>query len=147
MANSKGMLAKVNGTERVLSVGTGHTTAFCRAANAGCTTPISFLKDALGAIDIAKLKRQPDYKVMLETGWVWIVLPPPVEVAWPSAPDVLQRALNSSHEVHSSATELEVAVTIAECMESGDSAIDALNTALSGNPPCATYAQHLCTLA
>ena len=147
VANSKGMLAKVNGTERVLSVGTGHTTAFCRAANAGCTTPISFLKDALGAIDIAKLKRQPDYKVMLETGWVWIVLPPPVEVAWPSAPDVLQRALNSSHEVHSSATELEVAVTIAECMESGDSAIDALNTALSGNPPCATYAQHLCTLA
>jgi hypothetical protein len=36
---SNRMLAPVTGEERFVSLGTGHTTAFCRAANAGCPTP------------------------------------------------------------------------------------------------------------
>ena len=74
MRNSKGMLADVNGSERVLSVGTGHTAAFCRAANAGCKTNISSIKDNAGVIDLARLKRQPGFKQMLEIGWDWTVL-------------------------------------------------------------------------
>ena len=31
-----GLLAKPTGSERVLSMGCGHTAAACRAANAGC---------------------------------------------------------------------------------------------------------------
>lgn len=147
MRNSKGMLADVNGSERVLSVGTGHTAAFCRAANAGCKTNISSIKDNAGVIDLAKLKRQPGFKQMLEIGWDWTVLPARVEVSWPSSPDILQRALNSSHEVHSSATELEVAVTIAECIESGATVEEAIAIAVSGNPPCAAYVSSLATLA
>ena len=147
VAASGGMLAPVSGSERMVSVGTGHTTAFCRAANHGCTTPLAYLQDAVGIIDVARLKRQPDFKVMLEDGWEWTILPWQVELAWSMAPDILQRALNASHEVHSSATELEVAVTIAEGIESGESVEDALKNATAGNPPCTKYAKHLALLA
>ena len=147
VAASGGMLAPVSGSERMVSVGTGHTTAFCRAANHGCSTPLAYLQDAAGVIDLARLKRQPDFKAMLEGGWEWTVLPWQVELAWADAPDKLQRALNSSHEVHSSSTELEVAVTIAEGIESGESVEDALKNATAGNPPCVNYAKHLALLA
>ena len=57
---------------------------------------------------------------MLEVGWDFLQLPWQVEAAWPKAPYVLQRALNSTSEVHSAVTELEGAVTIAEGLESGE---------------------------
>ena len=49
---SKGMLAPVTGKERLRTLGTGHASAFCKAANAGCRTPISYLQDAAGRINL-----------------------------------------------------------------------------------------------
>ena len=90
---------------------------------------------------------QRQYKAMLEKGWEFTQLPWQVEAAWPTSPDLLQRALNSTSEVHSSVTELEGAVTIAECLETGMSDHEAVQTAASGNPLWEPYAKTLAELA
>ena len=90
---------------------------------------------------------QRQYKTMLEKGWEFTQLPWQVEAAWPTSPDLLQRALNSTSEVHSSVTELEGAVTIAECLETGMSDHEAVQTAASGNPLWEPYAKTLAELA
>ena len=141
------MLAPVTGKERYLTLGTGHCTALCKAANAGCRTPISYIQDRAGKINLPFLKMQKQYKQMLEVGLVFLQLPWQVEDAWPTSPDVLQRALNANNEVNSSVTELEVAVTIAECLESGEEEEVAIAVACSGNPLCAPYAEVLAELA
>jgi len=53
ISSSKGMLAVVTGNERALTLGTGHCAAFCKAANAGCSTTISFIATADGKINLA----------------------------------------------------------------------------------------------
>ena len=121
--------------------------AFCKAANAGCRTPISYIQDAAGKINLPFLKMQRQYKHMLEKGWEFIQLPWQVDAAWPTSPDVLQRAMNATSEVHSSVTELEGAVTIAECIETGMTDADAVAAASSGNPLWASYAEVLANLA
>ena len=75
VARSNGMLAPVTGDELYLSVATGHAIAFCRASNAGCKTVLAFIMDKNGFIDIQKLKKQPDFKEMLEEGWDFDVIP------------------------------------------------------------------------
>ena len=40
-----GKLAKVNGSERAMSIGGSHLAAFCKAANKSCTTPQPSLQD------------------------------------------------------------------------------------------------------
>ena len=40
-----GKLTKVNGNERVMSIGGSHLAAFCKAANKSCTTPQPSLQD------------------------------------------------------------------------------------------------------
>ena len=118
-----------------------------KAANHGSRTPISYIKDGNGNIDLAFLKMQPHYKVMLEQGWEFVQRPWLVEAAWPAAPDVLRRALNSTSELHSCVTELEGAVTIAECLEAGEDERAAIDTACSGNPSWLSYAATLAELA
>ena len=141
------MLAPVNGREIALTLGTGHMAAFCRASNAGCKTPISYIKDAHGCINAHFLKMQKDFKSMLEEGWEFRYLPWQVEAAWPDAPALIQRALNATHECRSPPTELEGAVTIAEAIESGDDDKTAIDAAIAGSPVWAGYADKLLTLA
>ena len=143
----KGLLAPINVEERHLTLGTGHCTAFVKAANAGCRTPISFIQDESGCINVEFLKKQKQFRLMLERGWEFTQLPWQVEVAWPSSPEILQRALNSTSEVASAVTELEGAVTIGECLETGESETSAIATATSGNPLWAPYAAVLAELA
>ena len=47
-----GKLAKVNGTERAMSIGGSRFAAFCKAANTYCTTPQPSLQDEYGKIYI-----------------------------------------------------------------------------------------------
>ena len=48
---SNGLLAKISGSERLISVGCGHTAAFIKAAMAGCRTDQLAIQKADGAID------------------------------------------------------------------------------------------------
>lgn len=115
ISRSAGLLAPLNGSERLLSVGCGHTVAFCRAALVSCPTPQASIADASGCLNVQMLtKLDPEFKIMLEKGWSWTVLPWQVEEVWPRLPDLAQRALNASNSVASQTSELETASTIAE---------------------------------
>ena len=147
IASACGMLAPITGRERNLTLGFGHCTDFVKAANAGCRTPITCIQDVAGSTSLPFLKMQRQYQTMLEVGWEFIQHSWQVEAAWPSAPDVLQRALNSTSEVHSAVTEQEGAVTIAECLEAGDDVASAIAAATNGHPIWAPYATVLAALA
>ena len=135
IAQSNGLLAPVKGSERFLSLGTGHMAAFCRAANHGCWTSIGNLQGSSKVIDIIDLRRQHAFKVMLEVGWEFLQLPADVAIAWPMALDIIQRALNASNDVASSSTELEGAVTMAEVLQQGGTDDAAIAAAVENAPP------------
>ena len=150
--SSKGMLAPISGDERFQSVGCGHTSQFIKAAVHGCITPVKSIQNGNGCIDVAKLSRDAEIKSMLDEGWDWEVMPWQCEATWGHEfADTFQRALNASHEVASSISELEVAVSMAECVPGeGATTADwelAQVSATSGNPPCAPYANLLRELA
>ena len=72
---SNGLLANPSGSERYLTVGGGHTTAFCRAAKAGCTTSQPTLADSSGKLNLQQLYADPVLKEMIDCGWDWTIIP------------------------------------------------------------------------
>ena len=140
-AASKGLIPPPNGEEGYMSIGTGHMVSFCRAAVGGCITPFKDLQNDNGCIAVDALKRDVEFKAMLEEGWAFCILPWQVEVTWPTLPEFGQRALNAANAVASDATEWEVAITMSETYEN---MIDpnwelAMQAALSSNPTCELY--------
>ena len=138
---SKNMLAPLTGREEVCSVGTGHTTAFFRAILAGCKTPETGLADANGNLNKEALcKRDKRLEPVLVRGWVWMVMPWQAQFQWPRLPDVAQRALNSSQNVASLMSELEVVVTLAELDAGRDKKKsefkECVQSVMRNNPPC-----------
>ena len=115
-------------------------------------TPMDAIADQHGVIDLAKLKWSEAYTEMLEKGWSWKIFQWQVGETWPQAADIIQRALNASHSVGASMSELEVAVTISDhvVMQIAQGLAAnfeaATNEALGANPQCAGYANKLSTL-
>ena len=147
---AKGLLADLTGEESHVSVGTGHFTGWCRAINAGCRTPFKHLQDTDGRLSQERFARK-DIRlgVLLKEGWVWFELPWEADLAWPQLADLAQRALNSSHSVSSSSTELEVMVSIAQNMsEDDETTLKSVceMTCLNG-PHCAPYIESVGELA
>jgi hypothetical protein len=144
---SHGMLAKVTGSERYVSVGCGHTTQFCKAALASCRTPEPSLADSSGFLNVQQLVlKDPAMRVMLEQGWAWTIVAWQCESAWPLLPDLAQRALNAANTVASQASELEVAASISEfaqlMQDANKGAVDwkkCCEAASSSMPPCVQY--------
>ena len=147
-----GMLAPINGAERYVSVGCGHTAAFVRAALASCVTPQPSIADGSGHLNVQHIcKGDGKLKRMIERGWSWTILPWQVEMTWPMLPDLAQRALNASNSVASQSSELETAASIAEFAQlqgfSGNP-IDwdqCAQAAAASMPPCANYCSTLAT--
>ena len=114
------------------------TAASCRCI--ACATPQVKLQDAAGKLSREALERR-DKRLhpILEKGWTWQVLPWQCEMQWPRLPDLTQRALNSSQNVASLMSELEVVVTIAELdagrPENSDLS-ECVNAVARNNPPC-----------
>ncbi len=52
-----GLLAEINGAERFITVGCGHTAGICKHAEAGGRTSSKILQDPNGYMDVAKLKK------------------------------------------------------------------------------------------
>jgi hypothetical protein len=139
---SAGLLAKVTGSERYLSLGCGHTAAFCRAAEAHCKTPQVCIADAEGRIDLQKIYKDPIFKTMCTEGWTWNVIPSWVDDSFPAFADIAQKALNASNHVASLVGEIEVSKSIADVMNDGgqnweDAALAAINSMAA---PSACYA-------
>ena len=138
---SCGLLAEPTGYERFMSLGCGHTAAFCRAAEAGCVTSQPTLQDAQGRIDKQKVYSDAVLKRMCTVGWDWWVLPAWVDMYFPSFADLAQKALNASNHVASLVGELEVAKSMADVMEDGgtDWELQAVAAVESVAAPAAAY--------
>ena len=66
VARDDDLMAKVNGKEHFITVGTSHFTQFNQLAMLAGKTPVNSLQDKAGRIDLAKLKRNANYKTLLE---------------------------------------------------------------------------------
>ena len=111
---SRGLLAPATGEELYLSLGCGHTAAFCKVAPLGGPTPEKGLQDNQGNIDYGKLVKQAEYKAMLEEGWDWSVIPWDVDQLFPRFAKAAQKALNGSNSASTEIGELDAAVNLAD---------------------------------
>ena len=79
-ARSKGMLpALQEGAVRVQVIGGNHTTAFCRAMKAGCSSPIKELCNESGKLDVANLAGRPAFVDAVQHGLRYLVISYQVE--------------------------------------------------------------------
>ena len=145
IARSKGLLAQPTGAERFLSVGAGHTVAFCRAAAQHCITTETTIQDENGKLDLQKLCSDPSFKVMIEKGWDWKIIPHIVDKECPKFANVAQMALNASNHIASQIGELEAAQMISDHTDNDDD--DFMEPALQAVhdvcAPCAHYAESI----
>jgi hypothetical protein len=142
---AKLLLAEINGEERYITLGCGHTAAWCKHAAVGGRTPEKSLQDEFGNIDVQKVKRNNEFRLMIEEGWDWLVVPHEIDAAYPKFAQIAQKALNVANHVSSAVSELEAAVTLATTANDPgmqdipnwkDVVIDSVQ-ALS--PPCSSY--------
>ena len=142
---ANGLLAPLCGREGYLSVGTGHFTGWVRAINHGCRTPFKRLADN-GKLSADRFKHKDKLMgVCLEQGWEWHIFPWQAEVAWPTLPDLCQRALNASHGVSSRSTELECMMWFVEAYRGKDESTtfrDICNMLSMASPPCSSLYGH-----
>ena len=141
---SEGLLAQINGQERYLTLGCGHTTAFCKSACAGGKTSEPSLQNSDGSIAIHKVKANSSFKQMLEHGWGWTVIKSAVDTAFPDFSKLAQRALNTANHVSTAVGELEAMTVIADFLEQQADAPDIEKQACASIEdlciPCSGYA-------
>jgi hypothetical protein len=66
-----GLLAPINGSERYVTLGCGHTTAFCKlAATYGRTSETALKLDGSDKIDVQKICANPNFRTMLLSGGI-----------------------------------------------------------------------------
>ena len=117
---SNGFLAAINGFEKYISVGCGHTTAFTKLAKVGGKTVARSLQDDDGNIDIRKLRKNAEFRAMLDEGWPWTVMSSAVDIAFPAFAKVAQKALNVNNHVAQKTGELEMALGLVDlCSDPG----------------------------
>ena len=109
-----GLLAPLNGEERYCTLGTGHTAAWCKLACIGGKTPAKSLQDEHGQIDVGKVKKNAEFKIMLEKGWQWEIVKSFIDTDFPKFAPIAQKALNTQNHVSTEVGEIETAVTLAE---------------------------------
>ena len=114
VARAKGKLAPVTGEEKYLTVGCGHTAGFVKLAQVGGPTPEPSLATDKGMIDVGKLKRNPEFKAMIEKGWAWKVVPAIIDHEFPNFAGIAQKALNVNNHVAQKTSELEMALSMTE---------------------------------
>ncbi len=140
---SKGLLAQPTSYERYITIGCGHTVAFCRAAAAGCSTSQKTIQDDMGKTDLQKICGDAEFSSMIHEGWDWTIVPAWVDRDFPMFANIGQKALNASNHVASLVGELETAKSIADVMDDGaekgweEAALDSVR---STGAPSASYA-------
>ena len=151
VTSAGGLLAPVNGNERLLSVGSSHATAFFRAGFHGCPTPEPTLQDKDGRIDIQTwAEQQPAVETIRTQGFSWRVVRWEVPMMWPKLPDLASRAFNGDQAVAQGRCELEVCAGIAAVAEECGGEVewkDIVSRATSVPAACNAYASVLGTYA
>lgn len=114
VGQADGLLAAVSGSERFLSVSSGHVSQFTKAALLGCRSGQVALQDNSGCLNKESLSKDPEFKHMLIDGWNWLVISSSVEKQWPDMPRLAEKALNASNTAFQSLLELEIALHMEE---------------------------------
>ena len=142
---SDGLLAEPTTEERYLTLGCGHTVAFCKAAAAKCRTSEDGLADENGRIDLNRLFKNRVFESMIKDGWKWVIFPAWLDEQFPKLAEVGQAALNASHGVASLVGELEVAKSIVGYMQDGQEGwVASANEAIKAmGAPCWPYAHSI----
>ena len=147
ISKSNGLLAPINGEEKYLTLGCGHTGAFCKVAPLGGPTPEKDLQNESGTLDYSVICKQSEYKAMCEEGWDWTVIPWDVDAQFPRFASAVQKALNGSNSASQEIGELDTAVHFADLMQAvGDEPEwekGALKSAKDSCMACASYANVL----
>ena len=91
---------------------------FVRCALAGLQAKFTTLADKTGKISMPILLADPEFAIMVQTGWSWRILQWQAEATWPSLPEFFQRALNASNGIAAESTEWEAAITLGEIFNS-----------------------------
>ncbi|CAK0801107.1 unnamed protein product [Prorocentrum cordatum] len=145
-----GLLAPVNGSERYVTVGCGHTTAFCKLAGVqGRTSEKSLQMADSDTIDVQKLSQNAQIKAMIEKGWAWEVVPSIIDELFPGFASVAQKALNTQNHIGTEVGELETCMTLAAIANDpgmrqvADWKAMAIETVVSLNIPSAKYSKTL----
>ncbi|CAE6969732.1 unnamed protein product [Symbiodinium sp. CCMP2592] len=107
-----GLLAPVNGTERYLSVSSGHTTQFLKALWAGCRTSEGSLATNGFLSKEVLCGKDPVLREVMLHGWSWVIVSWAVEECYPDLPKLAERALNSSNSAFQAQSERELALHI-----------------------------------
>ena len=122
------LLAHPSGVERYLSVGTSHSTAYCRAMLAGVIA------------ESPAAKQEGPAKTCLQTGWKWLILDDALEDEFPSLPLVLAAGLNSTNQVHVNQSEIEVLLTIGRYVSLHGMSVEAAKEKCKeSEPACKDY--------
>ena len=101
-------MAPVNGSERYLTLGCGHTAAICKfALNGGGPTSEKSLQDEHGMLCVQKPEGNPTFKSMIQDGWAWDIIPCDVDIQYPWFAMVAEKALHTSNHVATEVGELE----------------------------------------
>ena len=144
IAESNGWLAPINGSERYVTVGCGHTVAGCKAVWCGsCKTDVEELKDPAdeeGKLNRGYLEKSSVYKSMINDGWTWTIIPSSVDEQYPQFANIAQQALNVSNHIATEMSELEVAIILAKFVETGKED-KAVNHIQNLGAPSAPYAE------
>ena len=142
---SKGLLAPINGEEKYLTLGCGHTGAFCKVAPLGGPTPQKSLQNEAGMLDYSLITRQSEYKAMCEEGWDWTMIPWDVDAQFPRFAKATQKALNGANSASTEIGELDTAVHFADLMtdigDNPDWEKGALKSATESCMTCAPYSK------
>ena len=104
--------------ERYITLGCGHTAAICKLAGQDDPkTPIAELRDAQGKLNVAKLKQNPQFKIMIEDGWTWTIIPALVDELFPAFAKLAMKALNTGNHVGIAQGELETQLQLSDLVD------------------------------
>ena len=122
--------------EDLLCLGTNHVAGIIRNASAGQKGCIKSITNARGLLDVEKMMKDPEMKIMMIEGYNFKILVWQCEATWPKLPDFVQRALNANNGITGDPTEWDLAMLLADCFNSmADSSWDqAIDAAVSQAP-------------
>ena len=151
IARSDGLLAPLNGGERYVSLGCGHTVAFCKQAAIKGSTVEKSIKIPNGGdtIDLQMLCKNQAYASMIMHGWSWDVVPAIIDQMFPAFAVLAQKALNTQNHISTEVGELETCMTLAAtARDPGMKALDgwkdiAIENVVSLCVPSSKYASTL----
>ena len=142
---SEGKLA-MNGKEQYQSLSSSHMSQFCKAVGAGCYTSQEKLASICKILSLETLVQHfqdQEFAQAVTEGWCWNCIAGVVEQACPWFPNFLQGCLNASNHIAGRATEMELALHLAEHYKGAKNLDQALEACkgLSSLPYLNTVAQ------